>query len=914
MNEMYRSLPEKLKEVSIRFADSVAFEYKTEGGGYVIYSYREFYEMVEAISASLSLIGIKKGDRVAIILENRPEWGAIYFAIVSMGAIAVPLDAHSTQNEIEYLLGDSGSRICFASGKLLTLLSGSASLKKIIAIDHEKNSGKVVSFSEFITQKSKKVSEKPQVAGDDIASIVYTSGTTGGAKGVMLTHRNFLSNFKSVEALRLITPRDNILSILPLHHVFPFMVTLIIPLFLGARVTYIYTLKSDELLLCMREKGVTLLIGVPQLFNLFYKHMYEGFRKINFLVRFPLLGAIEFMSALRSVSKVNISRVVLATLHRAFGKKLRFFVSGGAPLNKQTANFLTKVGFRVLEGYGLTETSPIVTMNPPAKQKIGSVGKVIEGVYVKIDGADENGVGEIQIKGPNVMVGYYKKEEQTREVFKDGWFCSGDLGYIDNDGYLYITGRKKEIIVLGSGKNISPVELETYYSRSSFIKEVCILGIGEREEEYLGAVIVPDLNYIRNAGEINIHAAIKWELEQLSKELPPYKRITNFIIVNEELPRTRLEKIKRFEAKKRYKDKFKGVDVSHKDKTHPTEEEKHLLSTQIGSRVVELLSRELKIKRDIRLADHLELDFGVDSLGRVELLAALEEAFSVTVPEAVMGCVYTVEELISALEKLLAGQSIGKGATKLPGSEIDLWGEILSRTPPKEVARKVDVSYKRILRLWTVSVRIGLYMLFKLLWRLRVIGTDNLPEDKTFILCPNHVSYLDGFIISASIPFFFRRDVYLLGQQAYFEGPLLKKFTKLIRVIPIDLAKNLVITMQTYAYLLRKGSAACIFPEGARSIDGDIKEFKKGVGILSKELGVPLVPVYIRGAYEAWPRTKNLPKSHPVTVVFSRPYLPGELCKIGFAKGAKSEYEAIAIGIREKVLELKKEYERGCHA
>lgn len=556
MNKKLYILPDKLKEIINQFPDKIVMQMKKEDG-YLEYTYKEFYEIVQSIAHSLLEQGIKKGNRVAIVLENRPEWGMIYFSIMLAGAVAIPLDPQSGQEEIEFFLSDSESKIVFTSSKLISLFTGLTdsvpSLQKIMALDLERSSEKIISFSETISVASdlKPLVSIPEVSPQDIASILYTSGTTGKPKGVMLTHKNFYSNFQSIDKLKLFSDKDNILSILPLHHSFPSMVTLIIPLFSQSKITYISSLKSEELLGCMRETGVTILTGVPQLFYMFYKHIVDGIKKVPFLMKLPLLGLIEILWLVRKVTGINLAKLALSKIHRTFGKNLRFFACGGAKLNEEVARFLVKIGFTILEGYGLTETSPVVTFNPLKKQKIGSVGKVIPDVELKIAEPDEYGVGEVVIKGPNVMEGYYKQEEETRKVLKDNWFYSGDLGYLDKQEYLRLTGRKKELIVLSSGKNISPEEVESHYAKSPFIKGLCVLATGKREEEKLMAVIVPDLDYYRKVGEVNIYEMIKWDLENLSKQYPPYKRIMGFVVASEDLPQTRLGKLKRFEIKDR---------------------------------------------------------------------------------------------------------------------------------------------------------------------------------------------------------------------------------------------------------------------------------------------------------------------------------------------------------------------------
>ncbi len=914
MNKKLYTLHGKLREIVDQFPDRIVMQMKKEDV-YVKYTYKELYGVSQSVAHSLLKAGIKKGDRVAIVLENRPEWGMIYFGIMLRGAIAIPLDPQSGQEEIKFFLSDSESKVAFTSSKLLSLFTGFTnsvpSLQQIIALDIEKSSEEIISFSETISAVSdlKSITSMPEASPQDIASILYTSGTTGRPKGVMLTHENFYSNSQSIDKLKLFSDKDNVLSILPLHHSFPFMVTLVIPLFSQSKITYISSLKSEELLACMRKTGVTILTGVPQLFYMFYKHIVDGIKKVPFLMRLSLLGFIEILWLVRKFTGINLAKLALSKIHRAFGKNLRFFACGGAKLNEEAARFLVKIGFTILEGYGLTETSPVATFNPLKKQKIGSVGKVIPDVNLRIAEPDEYGVGEVAIKGPNVMRGYYKEVEETRKVLKDNWFYSGDLGYLDKEGYLRLTGRKKELIVLSSGKNISPEEVESHYAKSPFIKGLCVLATGKREEEKLMAVIVPDLDYYRKVGEVNIYGMIKWDLENLSKQYPPYKRIMGFVVTSEDLPQTRLGKLKRFEIKNRYLDELMGVGLRKIDEEISlTGEDLKILSSGIAKKIIKTLSKETDLERQIRLDDHLEIDLGLDSLGRAELMVALEKILKIDIPDSVMVKIFIVRELILEIEKLILKKEPRTEEVSAIQTRLSLWSDILKTNPAKDIIEKIDLFPGWIARFFTLLVSGMLYIIFKLIWQVKVFGIKNLPSNKAFILCPNHGSYLDGFLIVAALPRWLKKHMFFLGYRAYFEVPIIRNIVKLIRIIPIDPGAQLIDAIQACAYILRNGKTACIFPEGARSIDGEVKEFKKGVGILAKELSIRLVPVYIKGSYESWPRTNRFPRRpHPVTIVFGRPHNAEELKKEGSRLGAKDDYEAITLGIRQEVMRLKEE-------
>ncbi|MCD6094003.1 MAG: AMP-binding protein [Candidatus Omnitrophica bacterium] len=900
---MKNTLHKKLEEIATQFPERIAVQMKREDG-YQTYTYKEFYNTSRAIARFLISFDIKRGDKIAIVLENRPEWGMVYFAILFAGGIAVPIDPQSNPEEIRFILTESKSKIVFTSSAHLSSFETATSLKKIVSIDSP-DFPKIISASP-LSEPLSEAKLRTESSCQDLASILYTSGTTGKPKGVMLSHKNFLANFQSIDKLKLVSERDNILSILPLHHAYPFMVTLLVPLFSRARITYIPTFKSDELLKCMQESGVTILVGVPQLFSIFYRNITTKIKEIPSLMR---LFARKFISA---------------KIRRNFGKNLRFFVCGGAKLDSQVTRFLAKIGFTILEGYGLTETSPVVTFNPLKKQKIGSVGKVIPDVQLKIAQPDEKGIGEVLIKGANVMAGYYKREEETKSVLKNDWFYSGDLGYLDKQGYLYLTGRKKELIVLSSGKNISPEEVEAHYARSPFVKEVCVLAVGERGEERLSAVVVPDLDYCRRIGGVNIYDRIKWDLENLSTQLPAYKRIMGFIVVQEDLPRTRLGKIKRFAVKEKYEKELRGGQ-SEKEKTTtpPADTDRKMLSSEPAKGIIKVLNKITK--REVGLDEHLELDLGIDSLGRVELIAGLEKVLKINLPDSLMGDVFTVRELILQVEKLL----LEKGAStsiSTPGVEIrsELWKEILEDHPSKETIEKISLSPNWIARSFTLISSGILYLIFKIFWRLKILGRENIPKKHRFIpphfsqeaqpkqkraggfiFCANHGSFLDGPLILASLPVRLKKSLYILGLRAYFEVPLIRNLLPLLKVIPIDPTLQLVDAMQACAYIIKNGKLLCIFPEGTRSPDGGVKEFKKGIGILAGELNLELVPVYISGSYESWPRTKRLPKPHPIKIIFGKPHTPKELKKQGWNLGAKDDYEAIALGIREEVIKLK---------
>jgi len=892
-------------QISSRFSDRICLQIK-KGSTWERWTYRQIEDLSLSIGTFLIKEGFTKGDFAAICLENRPEWAIIYLGIMAAGLACVPLDPQLTEQEIENLINDCSAKIIFVSNAVFqakNINKIKSGLNRIVILDLDIKKENLIGLAQVKSTMPEGVAW-PEVLTEDIASLIYTSGTTDKPKGVMLTHKNLCSNFQSIDKLKLFSDNDTFISILPLHHAYPFMITLIVPLFCRARVTYTSSLRSDELLNLMREAKVTVLVGVPQLFSIFYTNISEKMRKMPFLLKVPLFGLIEILRQIRRFSKINLSKLVLSKIHQPFGQALRFFACGGAKLNEEAARFLMKIGFTILEGYGLTETSPVVTFNPLKRQKIGSVGRVIPDVELKIDKLDASGIGEVVIKGPNVMQGYYNRTQDSLNVLKDGWFYSGDLGYIDKDGYLYITGRKKEIIVLSSGKNIYPEEIELHYAKSPFIKEICVLGIGKAEEERLAAVVVPDAEYCRKVGQVDLNSVIRWELENLSEGFAPYKRIKGYIITREDIPRTRLGKIKRYEVKNKYLDELMGIKLKGVAEEIPVaDEDLGLLTSGIGRKVIEALNKYVKLERPIYLADHIELDLGIDSLGRVELVIALEQALNIRIADELMAKVFTVKELILGIERLVSGEVVqGEPITQVKSQ--NLWNEILNKQPDKGIIEKLNLMPNRMTILGVLLLAEILRFVFRVIWRLKIFGTENIPRNGKCILCVNHGSYLDAFIVGASMPASLRKNLFFVGFRGYFEHPLIKNIIKYIRVIPIDPGMHFVEAMQASSYVLKNDKMVCIFPEGQRTIDGDVKEFKKGVGILAKELNIPLVPVLITGSYESWPRTKLLPRLYPIKITFGRPFDFNELEKEGLKSGAKDEYEAIAFGIREEVIKL----------
>jgi long-chain acyl-CoA synthetase len=555
-NPKKHSIIRLLITVNRKYGDAIAVRIKA-GDSFRQFSYIELGRRSGDTSYQLMKLGVQRGDRVAIFSESRPEWPIAFFGSVACAGIVVPMDIKLSDAEVEFILNDSGAKCIFTSKKLLeTVLRVRPklrSLQQVICLDDIEHEG-VLALKDF--QAPENEIAHRNIQDEDTALIVYTSGTTGVAKGVELTYSNILFEVMSLNDCVHFSSKDRFISILPLNHMLELTGGLIAPLYAGACITYCDSIKPPVLIKLMQETRATTMICVPLVLKMFHNGIMKKAddlpeKKKKIFYRF--LGLSKYLLNFN----LHFGRLLFGQLHRQFGGSLRAFVSGGAPLDPVVEEDFHALGFNVLQGYGLTETAPVVTVNSFSERKYTSVGFPLKEVEVKIVKKQEGDrEGEIIVRGPNVMKGYYKNAEKTAEVLKEGWFYTGDIGYIDDDGFLYITGRIKNMIVLGGGKKIFPEEIEEVMSKSKLIKEICVVGLKatvglKAGTEEVFAVIVPNPDEF-NEEEKNDHALMKnkvsAELNRLSENLAEYKKISGFTFYFDELPRTSTRKVKRKEV------------------------------------------------------------------------------------------------------------------------------------------------------------------------------------------------------------------------------------------------------------------------------------------------------------------------------------------------------------------------------
>lgn len=557
---VHQSIPKLFFSQSRKFSSRVFLRGKHHGQ-YRDCSWTAVADQIRALSSALRNQGIKKSDCVGILSENRPEWAVADLAILSLGAVTVPVYATSTPAEIQYILKHCKARTLFISTrdqmeKVSGIRGELSDLSCIIQFDLERSSNGVLPFAEFITLGHEPPSQLEQsidsINPDDLASIIYTSGTTGPPKGVMLTHKNFLSNCEACKTYIPAGPEDVTLSFLPLSHVFERMAGYYYALMNGA--TICYAEKMDTVPENLQEVHPTICCSVPRFFEKMQAKIMDQVaaspalrKKLFFWAKSVGERVSRRMRSRESIPPVLLLQHGLASLlvykkiQKKLGGRLRFFISGGAPLSKDLAEFFHAFGVLILEGYGLTETSPVISCNSTTAFKFGSVGKIIPGLEVRI--ASD---GEILVRGDCVMRGYFENEAATREVIQDGWFKTGDIGRIDEEGFLFITDRKKDIIVTAGGKNVSPQNIERALVSDRLISQVCVFG---DRKPFLTALIVPNWEEVTaRASQMGLKESSKRELsesdsvkdifrkriDELMVDYPPYSTIKYFCLLTDE--------------------------------------------------------------------------------------------------------------------------------------------------------------------------------------------------------------------------------------------------------------------------------------------------------------------------------------------------------------------------------------------
>jgi long-chain acyl-CoA synthetase len=856
MQQPVRNFFEQFASAAARFPDRTAIEVQRKEA-VDAFTYRRLDGMSARIGSWLAANGVTRGDRCAILAENDAHWCAVYLGILRIGAIAVPLDTAYKAPQVARLLTDCQPRLIVVTARHLdAVVEGRrlASVETPIALVRGSDAG-LPSIEAIADAGSPPALAPCPASPSDPAVILYTSGTTSDPKGVVLTHANLLAEREGVFAVLYVDERDCVLGVLPLFHALAQMANLLLPFSVGARVVFLETLNTTELLRALGERGVTAFACVPQFFYLIHQRVTGELAKAGAMKRTAFKSLLALNGVFRRVG-VNAGRLLFGRVHAVLGGRMRLLITGGSRFDPAIGADLYRMGFNILQAYGLTETSGAATLVRPGDRRLETVGQALPGSEVRVlppDASIGAPDGEVLIKGPVVMAGYYNRPDATADALRDGWLHTGDLGRLDAEGRLTITGRKKELIVLSSGKNIYPEEIEAHYRQSPVIKELCVLGLarpGEPSAERLYAVVVPDPDVLRERKVVNAGDLVRFEIEGLSVGLPAHKRVLGYEVWMDPLPRTTTGKTKRFEVERRVREREQAQTPG----TEPTltDADRRWSEDADVAPMLQLIQAAAREGRRALPDANLELDLGLDSMERVELLTALEQRFGADVPEEDMQRLFTVRELVEAIARhrtAQAGAARGAGAgwdvilESDPGDAAAVAG-LLGRPPIVSVLSFV------VLRLVLTVARLGM--------RIDAANRHLLPAAGPYLISPNHQSYLDVFVLVGVLPYRIFKQLFFVGASEYFQSRLTRWLARQLNVVPVDPDASLVPAMQAGAFGLRRGRILVLFPEGERSIDGSVKAFKKGAGILAEHLQVPIVPVAIDGLYDIWPRNRSI--------------------------------------------------------
>lgn len=853
-----------------------------------VYTFGQTLSSIRSVAHRLSSEGVEHGDRVALIGENHPNWAIAYLSILFNGSVCVPMDPNGEIETLTNFIENSDCRLAFIGSETAAKFSQIEERlgRKIPAVMWSNNGDPAAAqdlqrFDDWASTEAP-ADAGPAAAGDDVALLIYTSGTTGTPKGVPLTHANIVAELDGINRVLKLDDKEKILSLLPLFHAYLQIVNLWVATTYGCEVGYLKELSPAELGNAMKEFKPTILTTVPRLWYLFHKKIFDAVETKPAPVQALFRGMLAANGWGRDLLGINLGPRLFGQVHESFGGRLRLAISAGSRFDEAVAKDFHKLGFTILQGYGLTETSGAATATYENDNKIGSVGKPMFNAEIKIADPDADGVGEVLIKGEMVFGGYYKNPEATAEAFtEDGWFRSGDLGRIDRNGHLFIVGRAKDVIVLPSGKNVHPEDLEVHYLKAPEVEELAVLGVaddsvGKAGAEKLVAVVVPNFEYLTAAKLPNSREAVRYALDNLGRELPEYQRVREYLVRTEPLPRTATRKIKRFELRKQIENgEFSSNGLPEKKAWQLEAADSELLGTNLGKTVASAIRSQSKEVELIHPDMNLEIDLGLDSLSRAEFFASLEEAYKTE---------FTADQIASALTVRSVIDLVGStDAAQDPSAVIaaDLnWSKIV-----REPADLPDVRAILHDRRAFVGFAFIVYRLFNLFcrvfMRLEVEGVENLKKASTsassFLICPNHQSFLDPFVLCSNYPYAIFGRIFHVGASMFFENRVMRSIGRMLRVVPIDQDTQLLKAMKAGALGLKQGMILNIYPEGERAFDGKLHEFKKGAAILATELDLPIVPVALDGLHKVWARRSRRIRPAKVKIRIGEPFFPKDI-------------------------------------
>lgn len=872
-----QSLPGAMASHAAR--DAIVF---FEKGHEEHWTYAQLADDAERLAHGLAAEGVGRGDRIALCGRNRPEWVVACLGILRSGAAPVLLDTQVAEDTLRHILRDSDARYLFTTAGDIVRLREPCKEAGVEILLLDEAAGATERSWRSLLPEADPTDDIPPVREDDMAALFYTSGTTGPPKGAPLSHRNLVSQIRTLIKAELVSPEDRLLLPLPLHHVYPFIVGTLTPLAIGLPLVIPSAFTGPQILDALQRGRASLIIGVPRLYEAMIAGLHDRLGKQGRLARSVLGGLLAFSIALRRRTGWRLGTIPLRPLRRRIAPDLRMVVSGGAALKPEVGWQLEGLGWLVATGYGLTETSALLTINRPGNRRFDTAGHPVPGVELRIDPdaappgkSEAEGVtaGEVLARGPGVFAGYLDLPEQTAQALTAGWFRTGDLGFVDGAGDLHLIGRRSTVIVVESGENVQPDAVEDAYQQNPAIGEIAVLGHNGR----LAGLIVPSARVLDagNAGD-----AIRRAIDEVSRTLPSHHRLAEFALTREAIPRTRLGKPRRHLLAERYEQALHGDSGAIPQPKGPmpldqmSAEDRALLEDPAAAAAWEVLAGRFADRRLSPDSD-LGIDLGIDSMGWLDLSLEMAQRTGVEVGESIIAQVRTVRDLLTEIASAATG-----GSAQAP------WYE-----EPEAVLSEEQKRWLQPPGPLAQGLAFCLYWLnrglMRLLFRTRCQGIEHLPDRLPFLLSPNHTSFLDPLVLAASLDYRLLRRTFWAGWTGVvFTSAARRAAARLAQVVPIDPRQGAAASLAFGAAILRRENALVWFPEGARSEDGTLQPFMPGIGMLLEHCPVPVVPVVISGAYEAWPRQRALPRLAPITVTIHPPVDPKLLDERGSGKTA----------------------------
>ncbi len=846
---------------------------------------------VAKTAAVLTARGVSPGEPVALFAANSAAWVIAALAVMRKGAILVPLDAQLSGEPLAHVLGDCGARQVLADAPRAETLATLAPDPPVNVLDLEALTRRDDPAASAATDRAS--AQPGDIDGDTRAVIFYTSGTTGMPKGVPLTHRNLTANVNAILAQGIIDARDRVLVPLPFHHVYPFTAGLLATLQQGAALVLPYSLVGPQLVRALKEGEASVLLGVPRLYDSLVQAIEQRAAGRGTLAAGLFHGLLGASRLLRRLGLRRPGRWLLASLHRRMAPALRLVVSGGAALPAALATRLLDLGWEVASGYGLTETAPILTFNAPGEGDLASAGRALPGVSLRTrEPADPEHPAEVEATGPNVFDGYLNLPERSREAFSDdGWFRTGDIGWLDARGYLHLAGRASDMIVMPGGENIDPEKIEDALKAQADIDDACVFEAKGR----LLALLQPAMATLREHEDTDaLREQLRRTVTATGRGLPSHHRLDDFRITPDPLPRTRLGKLRRHEAEAAYAE-IDRDDPEVAAEPIPIErmspEDQQLLQIPTARAVWDSLCQRFADRR-LTPDSSPQLDLGLDSLGWVSLTLALREEAGIDLPETSASGWESVRDLLRDAADASPVEAGGDLVTLLRQPDCLLDEDSLRWLAPSGGVRRVLLGFAHWLLQAFCRWRFPLY----------VEGPARLPSPGPCLLAPRHLSALDPLVVAAALS---RKDALALRWAGWtgilFRGRLRRAASRLAGVLPIDPATAPRTSLALGAATLARKSPLVWFPEGRRSPDGRLQPLRSGVGLLLAAQPVPVIPVWIEGTREVLPAGRLWPRRGPVKVRFGEPLDPTTLAE---CDEGDTEAERIATALGEALKRL----------